>query len=188
MSDLWEFRLTTEKWPTVSRQPRTTFLRLQPTQRLKGSFLQITWIFLICSTLSVVDFEYFAAFCIEVASVIRLSELLGGRCKFVYVWGVIGFCPASKRATSLEYQICPSAVDTLVTGMVGAKDAHSDAKNMKWYCRTCRSRQRRPPTDYKMFDDATPATRPSSTIYENSCGGEHCDDWWLMMVSFTRND
>ena len=51
---------------------------------------------------------------------------------------------------------------------------------MKWYCRTCRSRQRRPPTDYKMFDDATPATRPSSTIYENSCGGDHCDDddWW----------
>ena len=97
-SDLWEFRLTTEKWPTVSRQPRTTFLRLQPTQRLKGSFLQITWIFLICSTLSVVDFEYFAAFCIEVASVIRLSELLGGRCKFVYVWGVIGFCPSNTRA------------------------------------------------------------------------------------------
>ena len=65
-SDLWEFLLTTEKWPTVSRQPRTTFLRLQPTQRMKGSFLLITWIFLICSTLSVVDFEYFAAFCIEI--------------------------------------------------------------------------------------------------------------------------
>ena len=66
--------------------------------------------------------------------------------------------------------------------MAIAKDAHSDAKNMKWCCRTCRSRQRRPPTDYKMFDDATPATRPSSTIYENSCGGDHCDDddwWWL---------
>ena len=62
--------------------------------------------------------------------------------------------------------------------MAIAKDAHSDAKSMKWCCRTCRSRQRRPPTDYKMFDDATPATRPSSTIYENSCGGEHWSLWW----------
>ena len=38
---------------------------------------------------------------IKVASVIKLPGGLGACCKFVYDWGVNGFCPPCTEATSL---------------------------------------------------------------------------------------